>query len=245
DNAVREKEVDVISGYSTDGRVKAYDLKLLKDDKHVFPPYYAAPLVRQDVLEKYPELESVLNKLAGKISDSLMTEMNYEVDNKHYSPESVAKKFLQHEGLYQLPQNKKEGTIRIGSKIFSEQYILAAMYKMLIEGYLGLKVSTKKGLGGTKICFDALMTDEIDLYPEYTGTALQVILDVPSSKVDDIIDDKEAVFHFVQKEFGELYRLKWLKPLGFNNSYALMMRRKQAEKLGINTISDLKNFLQE
>src|ERR1700743_2540173 len=78
--AIYEHKLDVISGYSTDGRLKAYDLMVLEDDKKIFPPYYAAPVVRTEVLQKYKELTPVLNLLAGKINDSIMTELNYRVE---------------------------------------------------------------------------------------------------------------------------------------------------------------------
>ncbi|HEY0899756.1 MAG TPA: ABC transporter permease/substrate-binding protein, partial [Sphingobacteriaceae bacterium] len=71
--AAFDKRLDVISGYSTDGRLKAYDLVTLQDDKKIFPPYYAAPIVRTEVLEKFPQLEPVLNLLSGTITDSIMT----------------------------------------------------------------------------------------------------------------------------------------------------------------------------
>src|SRR6201992_2339104 len=67
-----EKKLDVISGYSTDGRLKAFDLVVLDDDRKIFPPYYAAPLIRNDVLQKYPEVANAVNMLSGKINDSIM-----------------------------------------------------------------------------------------------------------------------------------------------------------------------------
>lgn len=243
--AIKEKQVDVISGYSTDGRVKAYHLQILKDDKHVFPPYYAAPLVRQETLKKYPKLRSVLNLLAGQINDSLMTNMNYKVDHLKQSPEKVARDFLKKNELYKVSHNSHQGMIRIGSKIFSEQYILTEIYSILIKGYTSLDVVTKTGLGGTKICFDALRNDQIDLYPEYTGTGLQVILQTPQQKIDSMIANKEDIFHYVKSQFKEKYSLEWLKPIGFNNTYALMMRQKQAQKLNIKTITDLQEYLAE
>jgi osmoprotectant transport system permease protein len=88
--AAYEKKVDVISGYSTDGRLKAFDLVTLEDDKTIFPPYYAAPLVRKEVLDKYPEIVPALNLLAGKINDSIMTELNYRVDYLKQLPQQVA-----------------------------------------------------------------------------------------------------------------------------------------------------------
>ena len=240
--AAFEKKIDVISGYSTDGRLKAYDLVTLVDDQTIFPPYYAAPLVRQETLNKYPELEPALNLLSGQINDSIMTELNYRVDYLKQLPEKVALDFLMDKKLYKQPQNGSAGTIRLGSKIFAEQYILINMYKMLIEGNTNLKVVTRTGLGGTKICFDALTNNEIDLYPEYTGTGLLVILKPTKTQLDQIIGSREKVFNFVKKEFQDQYELNWLKPIGFNNAYALMMRRSQAQSLKIKTITDLKVY---
>ena len=242
--AAFEKELDVISGYSTDGRLKAYDLITLADDKIIFPPYYAAPIVRNDILAKFPELELALNLLQGKINDSVMTELNYKVDYLKQSPEQVAKDFLLQHQLLKPSRNGVKGVVRIGSKIFAEQYILVQMYTKLIEGYTDLQVESKTGLGGTKICFDALVNNQIDLYPEYTGTGLLVILKAPAKKVEKIIDNKDSVYKFVKEEFNTRYQVKWLAPIGFNNAYALMMRKEQAQRLSIKTISDLHLYLQ-
>lgn len=241
--AAFEKQLDVISGYSTDGRLKAYDLVVLDDDKTIFPPYYAAPIVRNEVLHKYPELEPTLNLLFGRINDSIMTELNYRVDYLKQSPEKVAKDFLIDQKLYREPLNSNKGVIRIGSKIFGEQYILLQMYAMLLKGNAELSVETKTGLGGTKICFDALTNNQIDLYTEYTGTGLLVVLQPENNTLQSIIGNKEKVYQFVQNEFLKKYNIKWLKPIGFNNAYALMMRRRQAIDLKIRTISQLKNYI--
>ena len=241
--AAYEKQLDVISGYSTDGRLKAYDLVVLDDDKAIFPPYYAAPIVREDALKKFPELEMTLNLLAGKINDSVMTALNYRTDYLHQSPERVAKDFLVAHKLYKPERGGNAGTVRIGSKIFGEQYILANIYSMLIKGNTNYDVSTKTGLGGTKICFDALTNNQIDFYPEYTGTGLLTILQPSAKIVDSLSTSKEATYNYVQKGFEAKYSIKWLAPIGFNNAYALMMRKSQAKKLNIKTISNLKRFL--
>jgi osmoprotectant transport system permease protein len=241
--AAYEKQLDVISGYSTDGRLKAYDLTVLSDDKGIFPPYYAAPVVRDEALTQFPNLEKTLNLLAGKINDSVMTDLNYRTDYLHQSPERVAKDFLISKNLWQPEQNGHDGTVRIGSKIFGEQYILANMYSMLIKGYTNYDVATKTGLGGTKICFDALTNNQIDFYPEYTGTGLLAILQSPVKTVDSLTGDKDKTYRYVADEFEKRYRLKWLHPIGFNNAYALMMRQKQAAALNVKTISDLKRYL--
>jgi osmoprotectant transport system permease protein len=243
--AIYNGKLDVISGYSTDGRLKAYDLAVLDDDKKIFPPYYAAPVVRKDVLQRYPELAPALNKLAGQINDSVMTALNYRVEYLHQSPEQCAHDFLVSRGLYLAPRNGKKGTIRIGSKIFPEQYILTGMYNELIRGYTDLQVESRTGLGGTTICFEALVNDRIDLYPEYTGTALLAILHPPPGEVERLAGNRDSVYNYVARRFDQQYGLSWLDPIGFNNAYALMMRRGQALKLGIRTISDLTAYLKK
>jgi osmoprotectant transport system permease protein len=171
-----------------------------------------------------------------------MTDLNYRVDFLKQSPEKVAQDYLKQAGLYRTPRNGEKGVIRLGSKIFAEQYILTAMYAMLISGYSDLKVETKTGLGGTKICFDALVNNQIDLYPEYSGTGLLVILHAPVQTVDSLAGDKQKVFQYVKNQFQSQYNLTWLEPIGFNNAYALMMRREQARELDIHTITDLKRY---
>jgi len=243
--AAYNKKLDVISGYSTDGRLKAYDLVVLEDDKKIFPPYYAAPVIRKNILAKYPELAPVLNRLAGRIDDSIMTELNYRVEYLHQSPEQCAHDFLAAQGLYRAPRNGTKGLVRLGSKIFPEQYILTNMYAMLIRGYTDLQVDTKTGLGGTKICFEALINDKIDMYPEYTGTALLAILHPTPEEVVRLTPSRDSVYDYVRRLFNEKYELTWLEPIGFNNAYALMMRREEAQQLDIRTISDLSDYLKK
>ncbi|MCY7349405.1 MAG: ABC transporter permease/substrate-binding protein [Cytophagaceae bacterium] len=244
--AIHQQQVDVISGYSTDGRIKAYSLQTLTDDKRTFPPYQAAFVVRKTVLKQYPDLAPTLNLLAGRLTDSVMTEMNYRADFRHEAPEKIAKEFLQKLNLYRVPQRgNPQGTLVVGSKIFTEQYILAEIIRMLVEGHTALRVVTKTGLGGTKICFDALRTGAIDLYPEYTGTGLLVILQPNRTTADSLRPHSEATYQYVASKFDRLYGLTWLRPLGFNNAYALMMRQAQARQLHIRTISDLQRYLDE
>jgi len=243
--AIYEHKLDVISGYSTDGRLKAYDLITLEDDKNIFPPYYAAPVVRNSVLQNYPELSAVLNKLSGRINDSVMTELNYRAEYLNQPPELIARDFLVSQGLFLPPRNGHKGIIRLGSKIFPEQYILTDIYAMLIRGYTDLDVESKTGLGGTKICFEALTHDQIDMYPEYTGTALLAILQPPTGLTARLTRDRDSVYQYVAGRFSKDYGLRWLEPIGFNNAYALMMRRSQAQQLGILTITDLTNYLKK
>lgn len=238
--ALHEEKLDVVSGYSTDGRIRAYNLIILDDDQHIFPPYYAAPVVRKDALERFPELGPALDLLAGRINDSVMTSLNYRVDFLHESPATVARDFLGKQGLLKPQRHGKKGVVRMGSKIFTEQYILCEMYKLLVEGNTELSISSKTGLGGTKICFDALTNDQIDFYPEYTGTGLLVILQQP---LTENLRNKDSAYNFVRDQFEQQYGLQWMQPIGFNNAYALMMREAAADQLGIRSITSLTRYL--
>ena len=95
-------ESDIIDAFTTDGLVDKFNLTILEDDKSFFPPYYAAPLIRMDTLEKYPELEDVLNLLEGKITDEKMRKLNYEVDVNGKDPKVVANEFLKNEGIISI-----------------------------------------------------------------------------------------------------------------------------------------------
>ncbi|HEL2150605.1 TPA: ABC transporter permease/substrate-binding protein [Streptococcus suis] len=97
--AIKSGNVQIIEAYSTDSKVVIYKLKILEDDKQLFPPYQAAPLLSKETLEKYPELEQVLGVLAGKISTEEMTQMNYAVDVEGKSAEQVAREYLEQEEL--------------------------------------------------------------------------------------------------------------------------------------------------
>ena len=121
--------------------------------------------------------------------------------------------------------------IVVGSKPFGESYVLAELFAQVMETR-GIVVIRRVGLGGTEICFPALQAGQIDVYPEYTGSGLQVILkDAP-------LKDPAAVFDRVSREFAARYDLRWLPPLGFENTYAMSVRTEMAERLGLRTLSD-------
>jgi osmoprotectant transport system permease protein len=81
------------------------------------------------------------------------------------------------------------------------------------------------------------------MYPEYSGTGLLVILGAGQATVDSLIADKQKVYDYVSNAFMQHYQVRWLPPIGFNNTYALMMRRQQAAALHIKSISDLKEYI--
>jgi osmoprotectant transport system substrate-binding protein/osmoprotectant transport system permease protein len=117
----------------------------------------------------------------------------------------------------------------IGSKKFTESYVLGEIAKRSLSD-AGISTEHRQGMGGTIILWEALRSGQIDIYPEYTGTITQEIL-----KRGD-----ELTFEQIASELGKA-GIGMTEPLGFNNTYALVMLRSRAEKLGLRTITDLKN----
>src|SRR5271170_757672 len=97
--ALRNKQVDLIAGNTTDGLIPALDLFVLDDDRHYFPPYEAVPIVRQETLARHPDVGKVLDALAGKISDDAMRRLNYAVDGEHRDVKEVVREFRRSKGL--------------------------------------------------------------------------------------------------------------------------------------------------
>ncbi|MGB4505497.1 MAG: glycine betaine ABC transporter substrate-binding protein [Syntrophaceticus sp.] len=97
--ALKNKEVDAAVAYSTDGRIVAYDLVTLEDDKNFFPPYDCALFIKEDLLEKYPEIEEIVAPLIGAIDEKTMSKLNSQVDSEKKEPEDVAREYLKERGL--------------------------------------------------------------------------------------------------------------------------------------------------
>ncbi len=177
---------------------------------------------------------------AGRISNEKMQQLNYEVDERGRKPANVAREYLVSEGLISEDARAGSGdagTVTIGSKAFTEQEILGEMMALVLEVNTELRVVRRLNLEGTMICFNALRAGDLDLYAEYTGTGLVNILQ------REVISDSRESYRLVKEVFEKEYGLIWLSPFGFNNTYTLTMRREQAEKLGIDTISDLAGYL--
>ncbi len=102
--AIANGKCDVLTAYSTDGMLDSYRLKVLRDDRNAMLSYYAIPMVREETLREYPELEGVLKKMTGLLDDKTMRSLNYQVDEEHRTPEKVARDFLKRKGL--LPNKR-------------------------------------------------------------------------------------------------------------------------------------------
>ena len=97
--AIQSGDIQITDAYSTDAELARYDLVVLQDDKQLFPPYQGAPLMKEALLKKHPELEGILNQLAGKITAEQMSQMNYQVGVEGKSANQVARDFLTQEGM--------------------------------------------------------------------------------------------------------------------------------------------------
>jgi osmoprotectant transport system permease protein len=129
-----------------------------------------------------------------------------------------------------------ERPVVVASKPFGESYLLAEVFAQLLESR-GIRVERRPGLGATEIAFGALRSSAIDVYPEYTGTGLLAILhETPDSA---LLMNPRRTFAYVSRRFDELYGVRWLAPLGFQNGYAIAVRRDLAERLNLRTLSDL------
>jgi len=125
-----------------------------------------------------------------------------------------------------------DGPVRIGSKNFSEQVLLAEIAAQAMEAR-GVRVDRKLNLGGTFVCHKALTAGELDLYPEYTGTAYTAIL------ARKPLTDPGAVRSAVTAEYVKRWNLVWSPPLGFENTFAIVVRSVDGQRLGLTKISDL------
>jgi glycine betaine/choline ABC-type transport system substrate-binding protein len=125
----------------------------------------------------------------------------------------------------------RKQTVVVGSKNFTESVILGEMIAQRLES-VGCSVDRKLDLGGTLVCDKAMLAGDLDVYPEYSGTALTAILHRPISS------DKAAVMRDVQGDYVKR-GLKWGPPLGFENTFAIIVRRADAERNGLQRISDL------
>ena len=125
-------------------------------------------------------------------------------------------------------------TLKVGSKNFTEQFIVAELYAAALEA-AGFKVERKINLGATLVAHEAIRTGAIDSYPEYTGTGLNAVM--KAQGVTDAAPDK--VYAMVKAHYEKEFKLTWLKPSGINNGYAIIVRPETARSLNLKTLSDL------
>jgi osmoprotectant transport system substrate-binding protein len=128
---------------------------------------------------------------------------------------------------------KRPDKIIVGSKFFTEQVVLAELLAQHIEARTGIPVERKTNLGGTLLVQKAMLAGGLDLYVEYTGTALTAVLnETPQG-------DSKSVYERVKKEYGERFGLEVTEPLGFENTFAMVIRGEDAKKFNLQKLSDI------
>ena len=127
---------------------------------------------------------------------------------------------------------RSNNAIRVGSKNFTEQVVLGEIIAQHLEHRLNTKVERRLNLGGTLLAHQALLSGQIDLYPEYTGTALTVVLKEP------INTDPSAVLARVRAEYERRFQVDWLDPLGIDNGFAMVIRGADAREKHLATLTD-------
>jgi osmoprotectant transport system permease protein len=125
--------------------------------------------------------------------------------------------------------------IQVGSKDFTEQLILGEIVAQAVESRTGMSVGRRFDLGGN-LAHQALVAGEVDAYVEYTGTALTAILGEPPAA------DSREVYQTVKREYGRKFDVEWTEPLGFNNTFAILIRGEEARRLNLKTISEAAPF---
>jgi osmoprotectant transport system substrate-binding protein len=130
----------------------------------------------------------------------------------------------------------KEHPITVGSKNFTEQVVLGEIVAQHLEHRLGRRVDRKLNLGGTLLAHQALVNGDIDLYPEYTGTALTAILKLPPTR------DPAAAMGLLRVEYQARFGVEWMDSLGFNNTFAMVIRGEDARKHKMATLSDAARY---
>src|SRR5262245_23671797 len=125
-------------------------------------------------------------------------------------------------------------TLKVGSKNFTEQFIVAELYAAALEA-AGFKVERKINLGTTLVAHEAVRTGAIDVYPEYTGTGLNAVMRAQGVTATN----PQQVYEMVKAHYEKEFKLTWLKPSGVNNGYAIIVRPETAREMRLKTLSDL------
>lgn len=243
---LRNENCDISQGFATDGRISAWGFHKLEDTLNFFPFYSPAPVIRQEKLEQYPELEELLGRIGAHLDDERMSQLNARVDigadgelmsGDEESVEMVAHDFLSRSGLL---SNRPQ--IVVGSQEDTQQLLLGQMLILMLaeEGY---DVVDKTGLGEPSTLRTALKSGKIDLYWEYTGTALSLFHEIPANS---LAHDKEGALAQASSLDERHYNIIWLKPAEFNYTFTLIMREEMFKsEPKIETLDELASYMNE
>lgn len=223
--------------FATDGRVGALGLTVLEDDEGFFPPFNGAVNIRTEVLDAHPEIADLFASVSESLDDETMIDLNAQVDVDGDDPEDVAREWLDEHPVDESI-DLSGVSLTVGSKEFTEQLILGNIASLALED-AGADVSDQLGLVGSTTVREALISGEIDLYWEYLGTAWVTYLGNETG-IPDVQEQFEAV-RDADAENG----ITWLEPAPFNNTYAIAMTEESSEELGITSISEIGDLINE
>ena len=231
--AVTSGSIDVNECYTTDPAIVVDNFVLLKDTKNVFPPYNPSPIVRDSTLAKSATIQTTLDGLESHLTTASQTGLIKQVSVDHQDVATVAKNFLQAQGLLASPGTSGNGiNITIGSKNDEDGQLLAEMYSLLLANQ-GFNVTTKLALGQTPVLDAAIKSGQIDIYPEFNGTALGIY------KLQTTTDPTTA-YNEAKSYYEQQFHITWLAPAyGLNDSYGYCTSQANATKYKLQTIGDL------
>jgi osmoprotectant transport system permease protein len=229
--ALLDGKVDAVYGFETDGQIARHDLVVLRDDRAAWPPYRAAPIVAERFAATAgPAFAPTIDAVTRLLDAKTMRRLNDAVDADKREPADVAREFLAKHGL---AKRGPRPTVRIGSKDFTEQFVLGELYAQALESR-GFPVERRLGLGATAVADGAVRRGQVDLYPEYTGTAWTAVLKRPVEPGTS----PDTIWSGVQKGYAKR-GLGVLEPTPFSNGNAIVVTKATAKRLELETLTDL------
>jgi len=250
-DTLRRGETDVAFAGAIDGRIDAFGLRVLADDRNFFPPYDGALLARKKLFQRVPTLRPLLEKLNGALTTETIRQLDRRVAQDGLTSAAAAREFLrtwtktagidwQEKRAAAKSVEIDSPDILIGAKTSAVQYLLGRILEQLIDGATGWNAQLKSSLGSTAICFESLRRGDIDLYPEYNGMLAVTIFDIGSDPAAmDRLRDGDQLNRWLAAELARRYDLEWMPPLGFSSNYVMLVRADDARFNGIKTMSEL------
>jgi osmoprotectant transport system permease protein len=254
-NSLRTGEIDVACGSALDSRVESLGLRVIADDGKIFPHYDAALLARQQILQRIPALRPLLDQLGGALSTATMRQLVRRVEQDGLTNEAVAREFLrewtmtagidwQERRALAKRAELDSPDIVIGTRSATSQYIMGRVLEQLIDGATGWNAQLKSGLGSTAICFDSLQRGDIDLYPEFNGMLAVTIFQQGAEPVQQArLRDGPQLNAWLKSELARHYRLEWMTPFGFSNTYTFIVRTDDPRFENVQTMSQLAELI--
>ncbi|MDW7739391.1 MAG: glycine betaine ABC transporter substrate-binding protein [Bacillota bacterium] len=241
--AVGSGQAEIGVGDATEGRIAQYNLVVLEDDLLFFPAYNPAPVIRGDVLERYPEIADIMMEVSQLLDLETLTLLNKNVTVENNQPEDVARTFLIEQGLISSGEPEadpaKDTPVIVSGKTFAEALTLGYMTAYLLEDR-GFTVIDEVGLAEVALIRPALEAGEIDIYWEYTGTGLINVMGH-----DEVVTDPQLCYELIRDWDLDNNDIIWLDYAPANNTFVLFISPEVYEEYGWTKLSDLAEFFRQ